>query len=68
LKKLTKCHFDMKKRYTEKEAHELLYSYWENGLVPNNFTDVHTQYGLAIQYIIENGYFNYDDFTNWLIY
>jgi hypothetical protein len=57
----------MKKNYTEKQAHELLYSFWESGLVPSNFTEDHTQYGDAITFIIQEGYFNFNDFTCWLI-
>ena len=58
----------MKNKYTEQEAHELLYSLWESGQVPSNFTEVHTQYYYAIQYIIEYGAFDYNNFTAWLNY
>jgi len=56
------------KKYTTKEARDLLFSYWEMGLVPSNFTEEHTQYFDAVIFIIEKGYFNYDDFTVWLIH
>ena len=55
----------MKNKLTEKDAHKILYSHWENGFVPNNFTEQHTEYSAAIKFIMIYGYFNYNDFIFW---
>lgn len=53
---------------TEKEAHEMLRDLWFSGQVPSNFTDAHSQYYYAVQYIVKYGTFDYNLFTAWLVY
>ena len=43
---------------TEKESRNYLYNLWENGTLPNNFTEEHSQYDVALEFTIENGYYH----------
>jgi len=52
------------KKLTEKQAHELLYAMWENGEVPSNFTEDHSEYFYALKFVMENGYFDYNEFNS----
>lgn len=52
----------MKKKMTEKKAHEYLYSLWENGEVPSNFTEDHSEYYRAVEQVMELGYIVWEDF------
>jgi hypothetical protein len=47
---------------TRKQAEETLYGMWEDGLVPSNFTEEHSEYEQAIQDLIKNGFIVYEDF------
>ena len=47
---------------TEKEAREKLYSMWENGEVPSNFTEEHSEHSRAVNQIMKYGYFVWEDF------
>lgn len=44
------------------EAENLLYSMWENGEVPSNFTEDHSEYERAVLQVMEIGYLIEDDF------
>jgi hypothetical protein len=48
------------KKYVPKmsrsKAMELLYEMWENGEVPSNFTEDHSEYESAIQHLMRFGY------------
>ncbi len=44
------------------EAENYLYGLWEDGLVPSNFTEDHSQYELAIEYVIEHNELDWSDF------
>ena len=46
---------------TEQEAHEILYSMWENGEVPNNFTEDHSEYATAIHHLMKYGQVYWDE-------
>lgn len=48
----------------KKNATELLYSMWENGHLPSNFTEDHSDYGAAIKYAMKHGHFDYNKFQN----
>lgn len=53
----------MKKlKMNKKAAHNLLYSMWEKGEVPANFTEDHSEYSKAVKQIMFLGYLVYDDF------
>ena len=41
---------------TKKQAHSYLYSLWENGEVPSNFTEDHSHYSTAIDFVVKNNY------------
>lgn len=56
----------MKYKLTEEEAHNIIYSMWESGLVPDNFTEQHTQYFDAIIFTRVHGYFDINYFNTWL--
>ncbi|WP_442846225.1 hypothetical protein [Leeuwenhoekiella sp. H156] len=47
---------------TEKEAINHLYNLWENGEIPNNFTEDHTDYHKAVNYTKEKNQFDFEDF------
>lgn len=47
---------------TKKEAHNYLYSLWENGKVPSNFTEDHSEYNRAIGQVIKLGHLIWEDF------
>lgn len=46
---------------TEKQAHEELYSLWENGEIPSNFTEDHSEYGTAIYQLMKFGFVYWDE-------
>ena len=41
---------------TEQEAKSRLYSMWENGEIPANFTEDHSNYWKAVKQLMEYGY------------
>ncbi len=45
------------------EAKAHLLELWQNGEIPNNFDENHSDFDKAIKYTIKNGEFNYDNFT-----
>ncbi|GGZ67203.1 hypothetical protein [Algibacter mikhailovii] len=47
---------------TEQEAKNLLYDLWQNGEIPNNFDEDHSDYDKAVKYTKENGQFDYEEF------
>lgn len=47
---------------TEKEAHNYLYGLWENGEVPSNFTEDHSEYHRAVEQVMKLGYIVWVDF------
>ena len=44
------------KKMTRSEAEAILYSMWENGEVPSNFTEDHSEYPIAVEHLITYGY------------
>ncbi len=48
----------MKRQQAENE----LYSLWENGKTPSNFTEEHSEYERAVLQMMEYGEINYSDF------
>ena len=50
-----------KKKYTKKEAQEKLYLMWEDGEVPANFTEDHSEYSVAINHLMKFGRIDWDD-------
>jgi hypothetical protein len=47
---------------TEQQARNLLYDLWENGEIPNNFDENHTDYEKAVKFIIKSGDFDFKKF------
>ena len=47
---------------TEQEAKNHLYDLWQNGEIPNNFTEDHSDYEEAVKYTVKKGTFDYEDF------
>jgi len=47
---------------TKKQAQEKLYSMWENGEVPSNFTEDHSEYSRALDQLMKLGYLVCDEF------
>ncbi len=52
----------MRDKMTKQQAHEKLYNMWENGEVPSNFTEDHSEYEKAIYQIMKFGHIIYEDF------
>jgi hypothetical protein len=40
----------------KKEAERILFVMWENGEIPSNFTEDHSEYNRAVECIMINGY------------
>ena len=47
---------------SEVKAKEKLYLMWENGEVPSNFTEDHSEYSRAVEQVMKFGYFIWEDF------
>lgn len=47
---------------TEKQARDFLYELWENGEIPSNFDENHTDYEKAVSYTIKHDQFNMELF------
>jgi len=47
---------------TKQEAKDKLYSLWENGEIPSNFTEEHSLYERAVAQMMKKGYINWEDF------
>jgi hypothetical protein len=52
----------MKNKMTKKQAESKLYSMWENGEVPSNFTEDHSEYSRAVEQLMRLGYLVWEDF------
>lgn len=52
----------MRYKMTRKEAHNWLYQMWENGELPKDFTEDHSEYGRALNQVMRYGYMDYSDF------
>lgn len=48
---------------TEQDARNLLYDLWQNGEIPNNFDENHSDYEKAVEYTLKNGEFDFENFT-----
>ena len=55
-------HFKNKIIMTRQQAHDELYSMWENGEVPSNFTEDHSEYETALKQMIRFGFIEFEDF------
>ena len=42
---------------TEKTAKNYLYELWQNGELPSNFTEYHSEYDTALEFTIRNGFY-----------
>ena len=49
-------------KMSKQDAENLLYEMWENGEVPSNFTEGHSEYDYALRFTMKHGYFDYEDF------
>ncbi|MFD2915339.1 hypothetical protein [Psychroserpens luteus] len=47
---------------TEQDAKNHLYDLWQNGEIPNNFTEDHSDFYKAVNYTKKNNQFDYEDF------
>jgi len=47
---------------SKKQAEAILYEMWEEGEIPSNFTEDHSEYWRAVYCIMENGYLIMGDF------
>lgn len=52
----------MANKMSRKQAKEELYSMWENGEVPNNFTEDHSEYERAVEQMMKHGEIDFSDF------
>lgn len=52
----------MKNKMTRVQAKIKLYSLWENGEIPSNFTEDHSEYERAIEQLMKYGELEYSDF------
>jgi hypothetical protein len=46
---------------TKREALDKLYSMWENGEVPLNFTEEHSEHSTAVSHLMKYGYIIWED-------
>mgnify|MGYP003118316081 CR=1 FL=1 len=53
---------DMRYKISKKKAEEVLLIMWEDGQIPSNFTEDHSEYDAAVIYTRSYSYFDYDDF------
>ena len=49
---------------TEQDAKSHLYELWQNGEIPNNFDENHSDYDKAVVYTKKNGQFDYEKFSS----
>jgi hypothetical protein len=49
------------KKMNRQEAENELYSMWENGEIPSNFTEDHSEYEDAVIYLMKYGYLDLSD-------
>jgi hypothetical protein len=47
---------------SKKDAENYLYAMWENGEVPSNFTEDHSEHGRAVKCVMKFGYLIWEDF------
>jgi hypothetical protein len=47
---------------TRQQAEDKLYSLWENGEIPSNFTEDHSEYKRAVIQMMTIGYIIWEDF------
>ena len=47
---------------TEQEARNLLYDLWENGEIPNNFDENHSDYEKAVKFTMKHGDLDFEKF------
>lgn len=59
LKDLIDTPFVNKKKLTKKQAELYLYNLWENGECNSNFTEDHSEYEEAVEYLMKNGIKNF---------
>jgi hypothetical protein len=52
----------MKTKKTRQQAEHYLFSLWENGTVPPNFTESHSEYERAVIQVMQLGYLILSDF------
>ena len=52
----------MKYKLTKTEAEIYLHELWEQGELPTNFTEDHTDYEDVVVNVMINGFFNYEDY------
>lgn len=52
----------MKHKMTREQAEMALYELWENGEIPSNFTEDHSEYERAVEEMMEMGNLEYSDF------
>ena len=50
-----------KNKMTKEKAHAILYGMWEDGEVPSNFTEDHSEYSTAISHLMKYGYVIWDE-------
>lgn len=51
----------MKNKMTKKQAENMLYSMWEDGEVPSNFTEDHSEHSRAVEQLMRLGYINWEE-------
>ena len=48
---------------TKQDAHDFLNELWQNGEIPQNFDENHSDYESAVKYTMENNQFDYEKFN-----
>ncbi len=51
-----------KNKLTKKQAQDQLYSMWQDGELPQNFTEEHSRYDEAVEQLMELGHLIWEDF------
>jgi hypothetical protein len=49
---------------TKQDAHDFLNELWQNGEIPQNFDENHSDYESAVKYTMENNQFDYEKFND----
>jgi|SRR5665811_611046 len=49
---------------TKQEAKNHLYDLWQNGVIPNNFDEDHSEYDKAVKFTVKNGEFDYEKYSD----
>jgi hypothetical protein len=53
------------RKMSRKKAEEILYNQWEDGEIPSNFTEDHSEYSEAVEQLMKQGYVNWHEILSY---